>query len=306
MRLIFRSSSSRFWFWLLVVLSLAMLVADRYWSGMERVRSALTVLTAPLQWVVDTPNQLWSLADKTLADREQLQAENTRLRSQMLVLERQAQKMAAITAENVRLRELLNASQRVDEKVLLADLIGVNPNPFQLQVVLNKGSQDGVFLGQPVLDAGGIMGQVIEVGPYTSRVLMITDASHAIPVQINRNGLRFIAFGEGVPGVLSLEHVQDTADIQEGDLLISSGLGGRFPYGYPVGVVTSVVHDPGEPFALVKVKPSAQLDRSRHVLLLFGNEPATQESLNAPLTAGPTQPEPVDARTAPAKKDASP
>ncbi|WP_110186877.1 rod shape-determining protein MreC [Pokkaliibacter plantistimulans] len=269
MRSIFRSSSSKWWFWVLVCLSLSLLVADRYWSGMSQVRSWLTVFTAPLQWVVDVPNQVWSAADRTLANREQLQQDNDRLRTQVLFLERQVQKMASTTAENIRLRELLNASQRLDERVLLADLIGVNPDPFQHQIVLNKGSNDNVYVGQAVLDAGGIMGQVVEVGPYTSRVLLITDAAHAIPVQVNRNGLRAIAFGEGVPGVLSLEHVPDTADIAKGDLLISSGLGGRFPYGYPVGEVTEVIHDPGEPFALVKVKPSAQLDRSRHVLLLF-------------------------------------
>ncbi|MFP8967071.1 rod shape-determining protein MreC [Pokkaliibacter sp. CJK22405] len=269
MRSIFRSSSSKWWFWFLVLLSLSLLVASRYWDGMVKVRSWLTVFTAPLQWVVDVPNQVWTVADRTFADRDAIQEENDKLRTQVLFLERQVQKMAATTAENIRLRELLNASRRLDEKVLLADLIGVNPDPFQHQIVLNKGSNDGVFVGQAVLDAGGIMGQVVEVGPYTSRVLLITDASHAIPVQVNRNGLRAVAFGEGVPGVISLEHVPDTADIKSGDLLISSGLGDRFPYGYPVGIVTEVVHDPGEPFALVRVKPSAQLDRSRHVLLVF-------------------------------------
>ena len=156
-------------------------------------------------------------------------------------------------------------------------MIGVDPNPFTHRILIDKGERDGVFLGQPVLDARGLMGQVVEIMPYTARVLLLTDSTHSIPVQVNRNGLRAIASGVGNPESLDLRHVADTADIKEGDLLVSSGLGQRFPAGYPVAVVTKVVHDPGQPFALVRAKPTASLNRSRYVLLVFSDPRSPEE-----------------------------
>jgi len=172
----------------------------------------------------------------------------------------------------VRLRELLNSSSLVDERVLVAELIGVDPNPFTQRILLDKGEADGVFLGQPVLDASGLMGQVVEVLPHSARVLLVTDASHSLPVQINRNGLRAIASGTGRNEWLELRYVGDTADVREGDIVVSSGLGQRFPAGYPVGRVQTVTRHPAQSFAEVRVTPSAQLNRSRYLLLVFSPE----------------------------------
>jgi rod shape-determining protein MreC len=174
----------------------------------------------------------------------------------------------ALRRENDRLRELVGGSLRIDEEVELVELIGVNPDPFQHQVVIDQGSENQVVIGQPVLDAGGVMGQVTELSHYTSRVMLITDARHALPVEVNRNGFRSIALGKGQLDELELEHVPDTADILEGDLIVTSGLGGRFPRGYPVATVDEVVRDPGQKFAKVVIKPAALLDKSRHLLLV--------------------------------------
>ena len=162
----------------------------------------------------------------------------------------------------------------------MAELIGVDPNPFTHRILINKGERDGVFLGQPVLDARGLMGQVVELMPYTARVLLLTDTTHSIPVQVNRNGLRAIASGTGNPERLELRHVADTADIKEGDLLVSSGMGQRFPAGYPVATVKEVIHDSGQPFAIVRAVPTAALNRSRYLLLVFSDNRTPEERAN--------------------------
>ena len=156
----------------------------------------------------------------------------------------------------------------------------MDPNPFTHRIIINKGERDGVVLGQPVLDARGLMGQVVELMPYTSRVLLLTDTTHSIPVQVNRNGLRAIASGTGNPERLELRHVADTADITDGDLLVSSGLGQRFPAGYPVATVKEVIHDSGQPFAIVRAVPTAALNRSRYLLLVFSDSRTPEERAN--------------------------
>ena len=168
---------------------------------------------------------------------------------------------------------MLNSSALLQDDVLVAELIGVSPDPARHLVVLDKGEADGVFTGQPLIDANGLMGQVVEAAANSARVLLITDATHAIPVQVNRNGVRAIAEGVGRLDRLELRHVASTEDIEVGDLLVSSGLGGRFPEGYPVASVTEVIVDPGQPFARVIAEPKAALNRSRHVLLVFTRNP---------------------------------
>ena len=195
-------------------------------------------------------------------------------------MQRRVQKLAALTEQNVRLRELLNSAALVDDKVLVSELIGVDPNPFTQRIMIDKGENDGVFVGQPVLDASGLMGQVVEVMPYTARVLLLTDTTHSIPVQVNRNGLRAIAVGTGNPERLELRYVADTADIKEGDLLVSSGLGQRFPAGYPVATVKEVIHDSGQPFAVVRAVPTAKMNRSRYVLLVFSDSRTPEQRAN--------------------------
>lgn len=255
-------------FTFLILLCLALIAADLHWAKMRDGRAYLSLLITPLQWLVDMPGRAAGEISDLVVDRDHLLKENRQLRADALLLERKVQQVASLTAENVRLRELLNGRERIDQDVMLAELIGVNPDPFQHQVILNRGSEDGVFVGQPVLDAGGVMGQVIETTHYTCRIVMITDARHAIPVEVNRNGLRSIALGQGNHDELVLDHVADTADVREGDLLITSGLAGRFPRGYPVAKVVSVVRDPGQPFSVVKARPMARLDKSRQLLLV--------------------------------------
>lgn len=270
----------------LTVLSVVLMVIDARFAALQPLRAQLGLLLTPLYYVAEVPARTWDTFHQLTSSRAELIAENERLRAESLLIQRQLQKLASLTEQNVRLRELLNSSSLVDERVLVAELIGVDPNPFTQRLMINKGERDGVFLGQPVLDASGLMGQVVEVMPHTARVLLITDAAHSLPVQVNRNGLRAIAAGTGNNEYLELRYVGDTADIRVDDILVSSGLGQRFPAGYPVGRVVAVDRDPGHPFAEVKVAPTAQLNRSRYMLLVFSPESAYGEVLPALELAG--------------------
>lgn len=254
---------------MLSAIALFLIFAGQRYDWLKPVESSLSVAAAPFYWVADIPRRLVGWGSELVVSREVLIDENKQLKAQALLLKAKVQKLASLEAENVRLRELLNSSALLDETVLVAELIGVSTDPLHHEIIINKGTKDQLYVGQPVLDAQGLMGQVVEVGPVFSRVLLITDATHAIPVQVNRNGVRSIAEGVGVLHELTLRHVSATTDIKEGDLLVSSGLGGHFPVGYPVAVVTEVTIDPGQPFVIVRAEPSAQINRSRHVLLVF-------------------------------------
>ncbi|WP_428240222.1 rod shape-determining protein MreC [Gynuella sp.] len=252
-----------------LLLSGMLMFADLRIPQTDKLKQILGYPLTPILWIANVPSEAVDWSSSTLASREKLMIENESLKAQVLMLQRKTQQLPIIQAENRRLRELVNASEQVSERILAAQLIGLDTDAFSHQVIINKGSEDGVFVGQPVLDATGLMGQVIQIDTYTSRVLLIADANHAVPVEVNRNGLRGVVSGTGDLSQLELIYVPDTADIQVGDLLVTSGLGGRFPQGYPVAVVDSVEHDPGEPFAIIKAKPSAHLNRSKHVLLVF-------------------------------------
>lgn len=230
----------------------------------------MTAVT-PLQLIANAPYRLGSGVSDVVASRDTLQQRNAALERRILELSQMAQQYLALQAENERLRELLGSQARLPEQVLIAEIVGLVPAPNTHQVVLDKGETSGVQVGHAVIDAEGLFGQVVEVGRYTSRVLQITDSNHAVPVQVLRNGVRSIAGGTGQRDSLQLENVSVTADIREGDLLETSGLGGRFPPGYPVGVVDSVLIQPTAAFAAVTVRPSAELDRSRHVLVVLGD-----------------------------------
>ncbi len=223
----------------------------------------------PLQQLVNIPVSLGLWVTGSFTDRADLLKENTNLRMQQTILKTQLQKFSAIEAENLRLRELLQSSQRVKEKVLIGEIIAVDLDPFTRQIVINKGSNFGVFNGQPILDADGVMGQVIHVGPFSSTAMLITDPSHATPVELNRNGYRAIAIGTGGTSILELTNIPNSADIVIDDLLVTSGLGGRFPPGYPVGRISEVDTDVSRSYAKVVVTPSANLDRGREVLLVW-------------------------------------
>jgi rod shape-determining protein MreC len=262
---------------LAAVIVVGLIVADLHYNKLQTARAMLDTLASPIFWIANLPTRLGEWSTTHIQSRSQLLEDNERLRRENLVLQGRSQQMASLQGENVRLRKLLNSSALLRDDVLVAELIGVSPDPERLQLVLNKGERDGVFVGQPLIDADGLMGQIVEVSSGTSRALLITDVTHSVPVQVNRNGVRAIAEGTGELGSLEVRHVSSTTDIQEGDLLVTSGLGGRFPEGYPVAVVTEVERDLGEPFARVLAVPSAALDRTRHVLLVF-TAPLSEEN----------------------------
>ena len=242
---------------------------DHHYDWLKSARYSLNYLLLPSQSLAQAPNSVAQWVGNILMQQEQLVKENQQLVARNLVLELRSQRLAALETENAELRHLLNASAQVDDRVLVAQVTAVNPDPYTQQVFINKGAQDGVFIGQPILDAFGLLGQVVDVLPYSARVLLIADTNHAVPVQVNRNGVRSIAVGTGSLTELELVYVPTTTDIVVGDLLVSSGLGERYPKGYPVATVTSVEDVPGEAFAKVLAKPSAHLDRSQFLLLVF-------------------------------------
>jgi rod shape-determining protein MreC len=263
---------------LLATLAVVVLItADLRFNRMETTRSLLDTMATPVYWLADIPTRLGDWSEVHLQSRSQLWEDNESLLQKNLVLKGRSLQMSSLQAENVRLRALLNSTALLRDDVLVAELIGISPDPVRHQLVLNKGRSDGVFVGQPLIDANGLMGQVVEVSANNSRALLITDVTHSIPVQVNRNGVRAIAEGTGALGTLEIHHVSATTDIQQGDLLVSSGLSGRFPAGYPVAVVSAIERDPGEAFARILAIPSAALDRSRHVLLVFTAGPAEED-----------------------------
>jgi rod shape-determining protein MreC len=260
------------------VLSVVLMFVDHATSWLDGSRSALTIALTPVVVAADLPNRSARGIQDIVSSREGLRRRITDLESELIFLRVKTEKMAALTAENNRLRDLLGSAAKLQDNVLVAELVGVNPDPEEQEVVIDKGSEDSVFVGQPVLDSRGLVGQVVEVSPFNSRVLLISDERHSVPVQVLRSNLRLVAQGTGIGQQLELLHVNSTADIKVGDQLLSSGLGNRFPVGYPVGVVDKVVYKPGKPFAEVLAKPNAQLDRSRHVLLVFTESRVVEET----------------------------
>lgn len=261
---------------------MVLMVVDHRQHHLDSLRSALAFVLYPVQQLTSLPRTGGEWLAEGFASRRELQEENASLKAQQLLLNAQLQKLDALQAENMRLRGLLESSIRVGEKVLIAEILSVDLNPFNRQIVINKGSRHNVYPGQPLLDAQGVMGQVVSVSPLTSIAMIISDPSHAIPVTVNRNGLRAIAIGTGTSNALDLPHIPNNADIQVGDLLITSGLGGRFPPNYPVGTVTEVSINPSEPFAHVRAEPTAKLDRSREVLLVWHKDPARTAEMECP------------------------
>lgn len=256
-----------------MVFSLALMVADHRQQHLETVRSIISVVVSPLHYVANLPQSFAGWISDTLVTRSGLQEDNARLRKENLTLQAKQQKLAALETENMRLRDLLDSSFKIGDRVLIAELIGVDLDPYRQQVLVNKGTSSGIFLGQPVLDANAVMGQVIHVNRGNATVLLITDARHALPVRVNRNGLRTVALGTGRISELELPNLPNNADIKQGDLLVTSGLGGRFPPGYPVAEVTSVTREPGQPFATILARTKAHLGRAREALLVWRLSP---------------------------------
>ncbi|EKD54919.1 MAG: rod shape-determining protein MreC [uncultured bacterium] len=257
---------------ILAVMAIALMVLDKRVDAFASVRAALSVPLAPLQYLVSWPVQLIDNLGTVINTHDQLVKENLDLKAEQLLLRAQMQRLLAIESENNQLKALLRSSTEVQGKVLIARLLAIDSDPFVNQVVLDKGNRDGLFVGQPVLDANGVMGQIIQVGPLTSRVLLVNDPHSGVPVQVTRNGVRGVAVGDAYTGKLRLVNISQTTDIKVGDVLITSGLGENYPEGYPLGQVSSIVKDPGLQFATIMVEPNARLDRSRQVLLVWPNK----------------------------------
>ncbi len=248
------------------------MLIDHNQGHLKIIRSALSTLVYPLQYVVNLPVEAVEWVSVSLVTHNSLLEENDRLKREHLLLSSKLQRYEILESENSRLRNLLESSFRLNDRVLVAELVAVELQSFRRQIVINKGQSDGAYDGQPIVDATGIMGQIVHVAPFSSTVLLLTDPNHALPVQVNRNGLRAIAVGTGQRDELLLENLTNNADIRVGDLIISSGLGRRFPSGYPVGQIEKISRDPGEVFAKVVIKPSAQLSQSREVLMVWPYE----------------------------------
>lgn len=249
------------------------MTVDHRAHHLKMVRDALATVVYPLQLVVNLPIQWGHWMSENLAARTVLVDENGRLRRELLVASSRLEKYTELESENRRLRQLLDSAEKVGERVLIAELLAVDMDPFSRRILLNKGTRDGVAPGQSLVDSHGVMGQIVQAGPISSSGLLITDPSHAVPVQLQRTGLRAVAVGTGSVNELELLHIPNNADVRVGDLMVTSGLGERFPSGYPVGRVVSVERDRGYPFAQVVVEPSARLERNREVLLVWTPDP---------------------------------
>ncbi|MDF1821666.1 MAG: rod shape-determining protein MreC [Alcanivoracaceae bacterium] len=271
------SNSSGYRLLVAVALCTALMWLDHRTDWLGQPRWLVSFTTAPAHYIANIPPSLGGWVTDQAQTVGDLQSDNDRLRRQLLILQQKTQRLAVLEAENVRLRELLNSSARVSGRVTVAEIVAIEPDPNRHELLLNRGTLENVQAGQAVLDARGLIGQVIETGPMTSRVLLITDATHALSVQVNRNGVRSILAGTGHPDRLQLLYMPDTADVKEGDLLVSTGLGGRYPAGYPVAEVTEIRPEPGQAFLTVQARPVANIDRASHVLLVETDAPVSVE-----------------------------
>jgi rod shape-determining protein MreC len=253
----------------LIALSVGLMVADHRQHGLAAIRSGLSAAAWPLQMLVHSPVAAWDWLSASTRTRHELLTENDALRSTTRENDLKLLRLEAIEQENRRLRALVNAAPRDAERVQAATVLRVDLDRLRHRVLVDRGARDGVTRGQPVIDASGIVGQTVNVGPLAAEVILLSDPTHAVPVQVERNGLRTIAVGSGDAERLMLPYLPRNADVQVDDLLVSSGLGGVFPAGLPVARVAAVTRDPSQPLAIVSARPAAALDRDREVLLLW-------------------------------------
>lgn len=222
----------------------------------------------PLYVLASYPPRAWVWLTDSLHSDASLRRENTLLKTQLLATSVRLQRFAELSAENSRLRGLLESSAAIDGPMQLVEVIGADPDPTRQMLIINKGQQDNVYMGEPLLDAQGIMGQVVGLAEHTASVLLVSDSRHSIPVRSQRSGVRAILGGTGEGQRLKLFYVPDSADIRVADVLVSSGLGQRYPAGYPVAVVNYVKRSGGGEFTTIYAQPIASLDSSRYAVLL--------------------------------------
>jgi rod shape-determining protein MreC len=270
---------------LFCLLALALIIVDKRYDHLGKIRRLLSVVAYPVQVAVASPFQGWHWFRDSVTTRDALRADKAKLEAELRVAQFRLQRYEALEAETVRLRALRDNTASVTDRFVIGEVMNVDLDAFRERVLVDKGAGDGVYVGQAVLDSGGVFGQVARVGQLTSEVILVSDAAHAIPVQINRNGLRTVAVGTGDTNRLKLPYLPTSADVVAGDLLVTSGLGGGFPAGYPVGTIAEVKRDPAQSLADVDVKPAAALDRSKELLFVWLKPQAAE--LLPPIKAAP-------------------
>ncbi|MFI8417997.1 rod shape-determining protein MreC [Serratia sp. NPDC078593] len=265
-----RGPSLQLRLFLAVIAAIALIIADSRLGTFAKIRNYMDTAVSPFYFLANGPRKVLDSVSETLATRQQLELENRALRQELLLKNSDILLLGQFKQENARLRELLGSPLRQDEHKMVTQVISAGSDPYSDQVVIDKGSDNGVYEGQPVISDKGVVGQVVAVAKVTSRVLLICDASHALPIQVLRNDIRVIAAGGGCADDLQLEHLPGNTDIRVGDVLVTSGLGGRFPEGYPVAVVSSVKVDNQRAYTVIQARPTAGLQRLRYLLLLWG------------------------------------
>jgi rod shape-determining protein MreC len=273
------------------LLALGLIIVDKRYERLIKIRQYLSVVAYPVQVAVASPFDGWNWFKDSVTTRDALRADKAKLEAELRVAQFRLQRYEALEAETQRLRALRDSTAGVTDRFVIGDVMDVDLDAFRERVLVDKGAGDGVYVGQAVLDSGGVFGQVARVGQLTSEVILVSDPAHAIPVQINRTGLRTIAVGTGDLSRLKLPYLPTSADVIVGDLLVTSGLGGGFPAGYPVGTVAEVKRDPAQSLADVDVKPAAALDRSRELMFVW-LKPQAAEVLPQPAAPKPSAPKP--------------
>lgn len=268
-----RGPSLQLRLFLAVMVAIAAIIADSRLGTFVKIRTYMDTAVSPFYFLANAPRQMLDNVSQTLATRAQLALENRALRQELLLKNSEQLLLGQYKQENARLRELLGSPLRQDEQKMVTQVISTSTDPYSDQVVIDKGLDNGVYVGQPVISDKGVVGQVIATSKLTSRVLLICDASHALPIQVLRNDIRVIVAGNGCTEDLQLEHLPGNTDIRVGDVLVTSGLGGRFPEGYPVAVVSSVKVDTQRAYTIIQARPTAGLQRLRYLLLLWGADP---------------------------------
>ncbi|MBY8070986.1 rod shape-determining protein MreC [Vibrio fluvialis] len=276
-----RGSSLQLRLFFAVFLSASLMLADSRLGAFSHVRFLLNSLVAPIQYAADLPRSMFDGFYENFNSRQQLMESNRALKRDVLTLKSDLILLDQYREENQRLRKLLGSSFVRDEKKVVTEVMAVDTSPYRHQVVIDKGRVDGVYEGQPVINEKGIVGQVTFVAAHNSRVLLLIDPNNAIPVQNIRNDIRVIASGNGQTDEIQLEHIATSTDIEVGDLLVTSGLGGVYPEGYPVAYVSEVDKDTRREFASIKAKPVVDFDRLRYLLLIWPNEDRQQKAMSA-------------------------
>ena len=253
-----------------------MMTIDHHFHHLGKVRQTISIVMYPIEYLASVPAKVYNWGSESLSGRNKLLRNNAELRAEQIRLELQLQKLATLEQENTRLREMLSSAKYFEkERILIGELLSVDLDPYQQRIVVNKGTRDGVYEGQPLLGAKGIIGQIDKTGPFNSVALLVSDPNHALLGVIARSGQRSLVVGTGNIQKLELLYLTNTADIQIGDLVITSGLDDRYPSDYPVAEITSIKQVSGDPFVKVEARPLVDLNSIREVLLIW---PSAQDA----------------------------